>query len=117
MTGSESSPFNQAHRIWGTDPRAPWESKMMDRLVRFVLRDDRGEVTYVMGAWGVASGAEVHSDIRCGRWRYLLASDDGTLLEVQERSEGDGPSLVAIDPAGHRDVMAGFPSAAGGRAS
>ncbi len=87
---------------------------MMDRLVRFVLRDDRGEVTYVMGAWGVASGTEVHSDIRRGRWRYVLATDEGTLLEVQERPGDEAPSLVAIDPARQLDVMAGFPRRAGG---
>jgi hypothetical protein len=81
---------------------------MADRLVRLVLRDARGEISYLMGAWGVASGSEVHSDIRCGRWRYTCASDQGNVLEVQERTGDDGPSLVAIDPFRQRDVMAGL---------
>ena len=87
---------------------------MADRLVRLVLRDARGEVSYLMGAWGVASGSEVHSDIRCGRWRYTCATDQGNVLEVQEHSGDDGPTLVAIDPSRQRDVMAALTIRAAG---
>lgn len=47
------------------------------RDVRLVLSRPNGEITYLLGAWGVATAEEAAADIRSGRYRYRQLNKAG----------------------------------------
>jgi hypothetical protein len=50
----------------------------MDRIVLRLMCDDRGEISFLFGSWGVVNQAEAISEIESGKTTYALQRQDGS---------------------------------------
>jgi hypothetical protein len=54
----------------------------MDRIVLRLMCDERGQVSFLFGAWGAADRAEAIRQIEAGERRYLLQRPDGSRAPI-----------------------------------
>lgn len=65
----------------------------MNRIVLRLMCDDRGEISFLFGAWGAVDRTEAIRQIESGERTYTLQRQDGSRVELSTSGEGDAKRL------------------------